>query len=210
MGPIFLNEKRIATPKRQIFYSFHFENDVMRVQLIRNMGALEGNTLVSPNRWEEIKKEGSAAIKKWIDDNMKYRSCVVVLVGAYTANRPWVQYEIKKAWNEGKGLVGIYIHNLNCLRNGKSVMGANPFDRFILDNGAKLSSVVKCHNPNTYDAYNDIKNNIEKWVEDAINQREDAVKQRIFEEQILPKLERHLLYMRIQRKLDLYRRLQNY
>ncbi len=157
--------------KRQIFYSFHFDNDVMRVQQIRNIGALEDNKPVSINDWEEVKKKGKASIEKWIDDNMKYRSCVVVLVGAETANRPWVKYEIEKAWNNGKGLVGIYIHNLKCPRNGKSVKGANPFDQFNFNDGRKLSSVVKCHDPSSYDAYNDIKNNIETWVEQAIQQR---------------------------------------
>lgn len=157
--------------KRQIFYSFHFANDVMRVQQIRNIGALEDNKPVSVNDWEEVKKKGKASIEKWIDDNMKYRSCVVVLVGAETANRPWVKYEIEKAWNDGKGLVGIYIHNLKCPRNGKSVKGTNPFDQFNFNDGRKLSSVIKCHDLSSYDAYNDIKNNIETWVEQAIQQR---------------------------------------
>ena len=30
--------------QRKIFYSFHFANDVMRVQQVRNMGVVEGNT----------------------------------------------------------------------------------------------------------------------------------------------------------------------
>ncbi len=89
--------------KRQIFYSFHFDNDVMRVQQVRNMGTLEENKPVSVNEWEQVKKGGDATIEKWIDDNMKYRSCVVVLVGEETANRKWVKHEIKKAWNDGKG-----------------------------------------------------------------------------------------------------------
>ena len=33
--------------KRQVFYSFHYDNDAMRVQQVRNIGALEGNTPVS-------------------------------------------------------------------------------------------------------------------------------------------------------------------
>lgn len=37
---------------------------------------------------------------------------MVVLIGEDTAKRKWVKYEIKKAWNEGKGVLGIYIHNL--------------------------------------------------------------------------------------------------
>ncbi len=156
--------------KRQIFYSFHYDNDVFRVQQIRNMGALEENKPVSANEWETVKKGGDGAIEKWIEDNMKYRSCVVVLVGSETANRKWVKHEIKKAWSEGKGVVGIYIHNLKCPQNGTCSIGTNPFDQFTV-NGVKMSSLVKCYNPKSTDAYNDIKSNIENWIEEAINNR---------------------------------------
>lgn len=157
-------------PKRQVFYSFHFDNDVMRVQQIRNMGALDGNEPVSANDWEKLQKT-DGGIKKWINDNMDYRSCVVVLVGEQTANRPWVKYEIEKAWNDGKGILGIYIHNLKCPRNGTCSKGPNPFDQYNFKDGRKLSSVVKCYNPDSKDAYNDIKNNIETWIEEAISAR---------------------------------------
>lgn len=157
--------------KRQIFYSFHYNNDVMRVAQIRNIGALEENKPVSENEWEEVKKKGDSAIKTWINDNMKYRSCVVVLIGEETSKRPWVKYEIQRAWNEGKGLLGIYIHNIKCPRNGKCTKGANPFEQFTFNDGSKLSSKVKCYNPNSSDAYNDIKENIEDWIELAIEDR---------------------------------------
>ncbi len=157
-------------PKRQVFYSFHFDNDVMRVQQIRNMGALDGNEPVSANDWEKLQKT-DGGIKKWINDNMDYRSCVVVLVGEQTANRPWVKYEIEKAWNDGKGILGIHIHNLKCPRNGTCSKGPNPFDQFNFKDGRKLSNVVKCYNPDSRDAYNDIKNNIETWIEQAISAR---------------------------------------
>jgi len=167
----------MATTKRQVIYSFHFDNDVMRVQQIRNIGALEDNKPVSANEWEAVKKKGDPGIKKWINDNMDYRSCVVVLVGEKTASRAWVKYEIEKAWKDKKGLLGIYVHNLNCPKkakdtgNGKCTQGANPFDEFTFTDGSKLSSVVKCYNPKSTDAYNDIKNNIEDWIEAAIKQR---------------------------------------
>lgn len=157
--------------KRQIFYSFHFDNDVMRVQQVRNMGALEENKPVSVNEWEQVKKGGDAAIEKWINDNMKYRSCVVVLVGEETANRKWVKHEIKKAWNDGKGLVGIYVHNLKCPRNGCSNKGTNPFDQFTI-NGKAMSGIVKCYDPGS-DAYSNIKDKIENWVEEAITIRDN-------------------------------------
>lgn len=156
--------------KRQVFYSFHFDNDVMRVQQIRNIGVIEGNKPVAPNDWEQIKRS-EYAVKKWIDDNMKYKSCVVVLVGSETASRKWIDYEIRKAWNEGKGLFGIYIHNLKDPRTETCRKGANPFDNVLLKNGQKLSFLVPCYDPNSWDTYNDIAKNLENWVDFAIKSR---------------------------------------
>jgi hypothetical protein len=164
-------------PRRQVFYSFHFNNDVMRVQQIRNMGVIEGNTPVSPNAWE-IARRTPGGIERWINENMRYRSCVVVLVGSHTATRPWVRYEIEKGWNDGKGVVGIYIHNLRDPRTanvspyyGRCGQGANPFDGFSFRNGATLSSVVRCHNPSSVDAYADIRGHIQGWIDQAIQIR---------------------------------------
>jgi hypothetical protein len=146
----------------------------MRVQLIRNIRAIEGNEPVLKNEWEKIQEKGPKSIIKWIDENMSGRSCVVVLVGEKTSERRWVMYEIKKAWEDGKGLLGIYIHNIKCPRNGKSRKGENPFD--LHEDGRIRSSVVECHDPDPKDAYNDISNNIEKWIEDAIAQRTKELK----------------------------------
>jgi hypothetical protein len=153
--------------KRQVFYSFHYGNDAMRVQQIRNMGILEGNEPVSPNDWEQVKRNGHAAIKKWIDDNMRNRSCVIVLIGEETANRHWVQYEIEKAWKEKKAIMGIYIHNLKDPKTGTCKLGINPFSLYTV-NGRNLSELIPCHNPNPMDAYNDIKKNLSVWIEKAI------------------------------------------
>ena len=156
--------------KRQVFYSFHYKNDVLRAAQVRNIGAIEGNAPVSSNEWEEIQRKGEAAIQKWIDDAMQNRSCVIVLVGSETANRKWVKYEITKAWKDGKGLLGIYIHNIKCPNTGMCKQGANPFDSFSVGD-KKLSELVKCYNPKSTDAYNDIADNIAAWIEIAINSR---------------------------------------
>jgi hypothetical protein len=142
----------------------------MRVQQIRNIGVIEGNAPVSANDWEEVKRKGDAAIEKWIDDNMRYRSCIVVLVGSDTANRKWVKREIQKAWDAGKGVVGIHIHNVSCPRNGKCAKGNNPFEQFTIG-GKSMSNIVKCYDPSSWDAYNDVTRNIGNWVEEAINIR---------------------------------------
>jgi hypothetical protein len=137
--------------KRKTFYSFHYNNDVFRVQQIRNIGALEDNKPVSANEWETVKKGGNEAIEKWIDDNMKYRSCIVVLIGEETASRPWVNYEIKKAWGDGKGLLGIYIHNLKDPNSGKCNKGINPYDQFTFkDNNGNIKT-IPCKNPSPND-----------------------------------------------------------
>lgn len=155
--------------KRQIFYSFHFNNDVMRVQQVRNMGLVEGNAPVSVNDWETIKKS-AASVERWIDNNMKGTSCVIVLIGTETHKRPWVNYEIKKAWEDGKGLLGIHIHRLNCPNNGTCAKGASPFDGLTFRQRGKVV-VPAVYDPKASDAYGDINSNLATWVEAAIAQR---------------------------------------
>ena len=163
--------------KRQVFFSFHYEQDVRRVAQIRNIGTIEGNSVVSDNDWETVKRGGDDAIKKWIDSNLQYRSCLVVLVGKHTSERKWIDYEIRQAWNKGMGVLGIYIHRIKdpllCRMgySGYSNMGRNPFDNICFENGSPLSSVVHCYNPDYNNAYGCIADNLETWVESAIGDR---------------------------------------
>ena len=53
--------------KRQVFFSFHFGNDVWRVGQIRNIGTIEGQELFSDNGWEKVRLKNDSAIKEWID-----------------------------------------------------------------------------------------------------------------------------------------------
>ena len=41
--------------------------------------------------WEEVKRKGDDNIKKWINDQLKYRSCTIVLIGEETSERKWVK-----------------------------------------------------------------------------------------------------------------------
>ncbi|MCH8863545.1 MAG: TIR domain-containing protein [Proteobacteria bacterium] len=162
---------------RRIFYSFHFANDYWRTSQVRNIGVVEDNAPVSDNDWEAVKKKGDQAIKNWINDQLKGRSCTIVLVGAKTAGRKWINYEIRRSWNEGKGVVGIYIHRLKNRNGYQSQKGNNPFASFTMDRDQKkLSSIVKCYNPNTTSsktAYGIIANNISNWAEEAIKIRDN-------------------------------------
>jgi len=160
----------VSTRRPQVFYSFHFDNDVFRVQQIRNIGVIDGNEPVSRNEWETARKT-PGAIERWIDDNMKYKSHVVVLVGAETSERPWVRYEIVKAWNEGRGLLGIFIHNLRDPRTaaavpyyGRCSQGRNPFAEIRFENGLTMAQYVPCFDPRPSDAYQDIAQNLLGWI----------------------------------------------
>lgn len=115
---------------QESFFSFHYKPDNWRASQIRNIGVIEGNSPVSDNDWEEIKKGGDTKIQEWIDGQLKGRSCSVVLIGANTAGRKWIKYEIKKSWNDKKGLLGIYIHNLKDKDENQSTKGRNPLLKF--------------------------------------------------------------------------------
>lgn len=162
---------------RRAFYSFHYEADNSRASQVRNMGVIEGNQTVTDNDWEKVKRGGEKAIKKWIDEQLYGKSCTVVLIGSKTAGRKWIKYEIEKSWNDGKGVLGIYVHNLKDL-NGKQVeKGKNPFDDFTMKrDNALLSSIVKAINPPSTDSkkvYAYIKENILEWIEEAIEIRKN-------------------------------------
>ena len=97
----------------KVFYSFHFKRDVHRIQLVRNFDALDPDgTILDAQAWESVKRQGRAGIEKWIKDQMAYKKAVIVLIGYQTASRPWVQYEIDKAWADKRPLLGIRIHGL--------------------------------------------------------------------------------------------------
>lgn len=163
--------------KRNVFYSFHYDADNWRASQVRNMGVIEGNAPCSDNDWESVKKGGDPAIEKWIAGQLSGRSCAVVLVGNGTAGRKWITYEINKAWNDGKGVVGIRIHGLKNKAGATTYAGGNPFDSvtFTKDN-SKLSSVVKLYDPTSIlgdstVTYANIKEGLARWIEEAIKIR---------------------------------------
>jgi len=160
---------------RRVFFSFHFQRDAWRASQVRNIGVVEGNPSATDNKWEEVKRGGDAAIRKWIDDQLTGRSCTIMLVGAETADRQWIKYEIEKTWNDGnKGIFGIRVHRLLDHNRQATFAGSNPFDQFTLQDGRKLSAAVKLYDPpyaSSADVYAHISQNIGQWIETAIASR---------------------------------------
>lgn len=162
--------------KRQVFFSFEYDKDCWRAGQVRNMGKVDDNSTFSDNSWEEVKEKSDKKIKEWINSQLKMRSCLVVLIGATTSGRKWINYEIEKAYELNKGIVGIHIHNIKDINKKQTSKGKNPFyNIYIGENNERLSKYVTCFN-STYSSskyvYDDIKNNIEQLIEEAIDNKD--------------------------------------
>lgn len=160
--------------KRQVFFSFEYNKDVWRAAQVRNMGKVSGNSTFSDNDWEEVKSKKTADIEDWIDSQMKMRSCIVVLVGKTTSSRHWVRYEIEKAYELNKGIVGIYVHGLEDKEGEQTTKGSDPFYTILTNSGERLSKYVTCYDPpytSSHCVYDDINDKIAGLIEDAINNK---------------------------------------
>lgn len=160
---------------RKCFYSFHYKPDNWRVSKIRNIGAIEGNKAATDNDWEKITSGGDPKIKEWINEQMKGKSCALILAGSNTANRKWINYEIVQAWNKGMGVLVIYIHNITDSKGNQCTKGSNPL--YYVTHGptkTRLSTIAKAYDPprtTSKGVYTYISENIVDWIEEAIDIR---------------------------------------
>ena len=148
-----------------VFYSFHYDRDNWRVHQIMEMGVIEGTPLLNHQEWEKVKRSGDSAIRNWIDSQMRYKSAVIVLAGYQTAGRPWVRYEINRALELGKPLLGVRINGLKDKSGRTDPEGRNPFDFLGFE-----SLLIPLHRPYGYtstDRYADIRKNLRYWSEDG-------------------------------------------
>ncbi len=114
---------------RRVFFSFHYQRDVWRVNQIRSMPNITGCAAAGfqdSSLWEETKKKGDDAIKKLIDQGLENTSVTVVCIGAKTAGRKFINYEIQKSIDRGNGLVGIQINHLKDQGGNTDLVGDMP------------------------------------------------------------------------------------
>jgi hypothetical protein len=165
---------------RKTFFSFHYERDAWRAGQVRNSNLLADEDeygFVDSVEWEKIERQGVEAIKRWIKFQLEYTSVTVVLIGAETSQRPWVDYEIRESWRRGNGLVGVWIHNVKDQNQKTDTQGANPLDLIKFSDGKPLSSVCK-----KYDwVLDDGRNNLGKWIEEAFQSREKLGEDKIID-----------------------------
>lgn len=154
---------------RKTFFSFHYKGDNWRASIVRNSWVTkdrESAGFFDSAEWEKIKKKNDSDIENWIDDQLKGTSVTVVLIGENTANRKWIDYEIKSSFKKGNGLLGIYIHNLNDKDQKTSKKGRNPLNDWYTEKNGKRIYFSDIYN--TYDWVNDGGyKNIGSWIEEA-------------------------------------------
>lgn len=157
---------------RRVYFSFHYQRDIWRVQNVRNsqqIGAT-GTYKVAGKYWfdnslfEEAKTKGEAAVKKMIDDGMIGASVLCVLFGAETSTRPWVKYELLKAMNDGMGVLGVVINKIEDSNGNTDDTAPTLFGKTISYAGSNYTipdfPVYKWNNDNG-------RENLGAWVETA-------------------------------------------
>jgi hypothetical protein len=117
---------------RTVFFSFHYQRDVFRVQQVKQHYITRGTYTEAGyfdgSLEEKAKKEGDQVVKNLIDDGLKGSSVLCVLIGKETYTRRWVDYEILKSISLGKGVFGIRVHQLKDPNNGADAAGSSPFE----------------------------------------------------------------------------------
>ena len=155
---------------RHVFFTFHYQRDIMRVNTIRHHGMtknnLEESGYIDHSLWEKSKLQGKSALKKLIDDGLAGSSVTAVLIGRETAGREWVDYEIEQSHTRRNGLIGIYINKIKNTDGVIDARGRNPLDDWTITQNGKavaFSSIYPTYDWIDDDGYN----NFGKWVEAA-------------------------------------------
>lgn len=108
---------------RRVFFSFHYENDINRAMVVRNSWVVQGTkeaNFIDNAAFEAVKRQGEQAVHNWIDRQLEGTSVTVVLIGAETLTRPFVQYEICQSLQRGNAVIGVHINGIKDMVQGVS------------------------------------------------------------------------------------------
>ena len=102
---------RQASPpsRRSVFISFATE-DLDEVNLLRGQAKNEGSALDFIDRSVQVpfNSENAEYIKRRIRERIRQTSVTVVYISQHTHNSDWVDWEIREARRQGKGVIGVY------------------------------------------------------------------------------------------------------
>lgn len=160
-----------AAMAKSVFYSFHYDNDVHRVQLVRQIDALTGAPEITGQNWEQVRYKTETAIQNWIDKEMNYKKAVIVLIGRKTSERHYVQYEIERAWSMKKPLLGVRIHGLASLSDGADSPGEDPFQALGLNGVPVFDPTQKDWYTSRIDTkatFNELRRQLPSWADQGV------------------------------------------
>lgn len=154
---------------RHVFYSLHYEADRTRVTNLLASQVVEASREATEAEWLQLRRSGEFAIQRWLETQLKGRSCLIVLIGKDTASRPRVLHEIKRARQLHIGLLGVHIHHLKDANGQQSEKGENPFEHPESGLGSSASKVPVYDPPETDNqlTYRYIVDNIAQWADEA-------------------------------------------
>lgn len=96
-----------------IFIS-HYGRDDEHVQSLKNRLKAAGydvrNFSVDSTNHKDGRKPSEEVVKRLLRMRISWSSTFICLIGPKTHTRAWVDYEIKKAVEQGKRIIGVYTH----------------------------------------------------------------------------------------------------
>ncbi len=157
------------TPKfRKIFPSYHWGEDVWRVNQIVNkshvLGA-EAAGFIKNVENEQLKLASDAKVKAWIDEQAKGCSCMITFVGEKTYQRDWVKYEMELAISNNMGKLIVFLDDMKDMDGSMCKKGIDPYKYHGMYSSTPSSTSYEIKQ---YSYINDNgKDNIADWIEDA-------------------------------------------
>ncbi|HTF28715.1 MAG TPA: TIR domain-containing protein [Flavitalea sp.] len=112
---------------KNVFFSFHYDNDVWRAQVVRKSWVTKPNRaawgVIDKADFESLQKNGEEAVKRWIDSQLEGTTVTVVLIGSETLSRPFVKYEIKKSIDRKNKIIGVFVNKIEDQNQNTSSRG---------------------------------------------------------------------------------------
>lgn len=94
----------------------HYSGDVQRLRDLKNRladrGCIVRNSSLEEDKDNKVVHKGKivsdAVIARYLRAGINWAKSFIVIIGEHTHERPWVNYEIRNAYLQGKQIIGIY------------------------------------------------------------------------------------------------------
>lgn len=100
----------IALSGIKVFISYHYQCDNKVAKEITNIVNKDRTSLFTVLQ-EQVKKNDSESIKRWVDEEIKKTRFTILLISKETFEREYVSYEITRSRENGNTIIPILIDN---------------------------------------------------------------------------------------------------